>query len=218
MPVKDNGYKAVIYDCDGVMFDSFEANFTFYSLLLAQFGKPLLDRDDTQTMRMLHTYSNMDVIEYLFADGKQRKEAKAYAGSIGYRQLTPLMRMEDGLRETLELLSPRVALAVCTNRATSMEMLLDVFGLASYFTCVMTASKVQNPKPHPESLLKVLAHYGLSPAEALFVGDSDVDRQAAKAAGVPFVAYKTDLRALARISRHQEILGLLDNLRDITCR
>jgi phosphoglycolate phosphatase-like HAD superfamily hydrolase len=99
-----------------------------------------------------------------------------------------------------------------------MEMLLDVFGLASYFTCVMTASKVQNPKPHPESLLKVLAHYGLSPAEALFVGDSDVDRQAAKAAGVPFVAYKTDLRALARISRHQEILGLLDNLRDITCR
>ena len=214
--MKDNGYKAVIYDCDGVMFDSFEANFTFYSLLLAQFGKPLLDRDDTQTMRMLHTYSNMDVIEYLFADDKRREEAKAYAGNIGYRQLTPLMRMEDGLRETLELLSPQVALAVCTNRATSMEMLLDDFGLACYFTCVMTANKVQNPKPHPEPLLKVLAHYGLSPAEALFVGDSDVDRQAAQAADVPFVAYKADLPALARISRHQEILGLLGDLRDTT--
>ncbi|MFZ3207435.1 MAG: HAD family hydrolase [Geobacteraceae bacterium] len=216
--MKNNGYKAVIYDCDGVMFDSFEANFTFYSLLLEQFGKPLLDRDDTQTMRMLHTYSNMDVIEYLFADDKQREEARAYAGNIGYRQLTPLMRMEDGLRETLELLSPRVALAVCTNRATSMEMLLDDFGLASYFTCVMTANKVQNPKPHPEPLLKVLAHYGLSPTEALFVGDSDVDRQSAQAADVPFVAYKTDLPALAHISRHQDILDILDGHRVTTSR
>lgn len=218
MPVRDNGYKAVIYDCDGVMFDSFEANFTFYSLLLAQFGKPLLDRDDSRTMRMLHTYSNIDVIEYLFSGDKQREEAKKYAGNIGYRQLTPLMRMEEGLRETLELLSPQVALAVCTNRATSMEMLLDDFGLASYFSCVMTANKVKNPKPHPEPLLKVLAHYGLSPAEALFVGDSDVDRQASQAAGVPFVAYKADLPALARINRHQDILGLLGDLCDITSR
>ena len=38
---------------------------------------------------------------------------------------------------------------------------------------------------------------------------SDVDRQAAEAAGVPFIAYKADMPALARIDRHGEILALL---------
>lgn len=202
-------YKAVIYDCDGVMFDSFEANFTFYARILDRFGRPPLDRSDAETMRVLHTFANRDVMEYLFAGDELREAAKAFAGSIGYRDLVPLMRMEEGFRETLELLMPRVALAVCTNRSTSMEAVLEDFGLAPYFGCVMTAAKVQNPKPAPDPLLRVLEHYGLAPHEALFVGDSDVDRQASQAAGVPFIAYKADLPAFARIDRHGEILTLL---------
>jgi HAD superfamily hydrolase (TIGR01509 family) len=119
------------------------------------------------------------------------------------------MVMEEGLRETLEALHGRVELAVCTNRASSMDMLLASFGLDRYFSCVMTAGRVQNPKPHPEPVFKVLEHYGITPREALFVGDSEVDRQAADAAGVPFVAYRGDMPALARIERHQELLSLL---------
>jgi HAD superfamily hydrolase (TIGR01509 family) len=117
--------------------------------------------------------------------------------------------MEDGFRDTLEILAPQVALAVCTNRSTSMDMVLESFDLARFFGIVMTASRVENPKPHPEPLLKVLEHYGIAPGQALFVGDSEVDRQAAAAAGVPFVAYKADLPAFARIYRHGQILNLL---------
>ena len=57
-----------------------------------------------------------------------------------------------------------------------------------------------------EPLLKVLEYYGITPQEALFVGDSDVDRRAAQAAGVPFIAYKSDLPALAVIERHEQVL------------
>lgn len=74
-------------------------------------------------------------------------------------------------------------------------MIIEDFGLEGFFGCIMTAGKVQNPKPHPEPLLKVLEYYGISPQEALFVGDSEVDMQAAQAAGVPFIAYKSDLPA-----------------------
>ncbi|HBG06966.1 MAG TPA: HAD family hydrolase, partial [Geobacter sp.] len=129
--------------------------------------------------------------------------------SMDYRKLFPLMVMEEGLRETLEALRGRVELAVCTNRASSMESLLESFGLEGFFSCVMTAGRVRNPKPHPEPLLKVLEHYGIAPGEALFVGDSDVDRQAAQGAGVPFVAYRGDMPAMARIERHQDLLLLL---------
>jgi phosphoglycolate phosphatase len=119
------------------------------------------------------------------------------------------MIMEEGFRDTLDKLRGRVELAVCTNRSTSVEMVLDSFDLSRYFGCVMTASKVANPKPHPEPLLKVLDHYRLEPCEALFVGDSEVDRLSAEAAGVPFVAYKADLSSMARIDRHPDIIDLL---------
>lgn len=205
----DSKYKVVIYDCDGVMFDSFEANFAFYERILSRFDKQPLDRSDAEAMRVLHTYANVDVMAYLFAGDARRAEAQAFAGTIDYRDLVPLMVMEEMFRETLDALQPRVKLAVCTNRTTSVDMVLDSFDLCGYFDCVMTAARVKNPKPHPEPLLKVLEHYRIAPGEALFVGDSDVDRQAAEAAGVPFVAYKAEMPAFARIDRHDQILALL---------
>jgi phosphoglycolate phosphatase len=201
--------KAVIYDCDGVMFDSFEANLAFYVMVMEHFGKPALDRNDADTMRVLHTYCNRDVLAYLFDGDDRLAEVRAFSATIDYRKLFPLMLVEDGLRETLDALRGRVELAVCTNRASSMELLLESFGLQGYFSCVMTAGRVTNPKPHPEPLLKVLEHYGIAADEALFVGDSEVDRQAADAAGVPFVAYRGAMRAIARIDRHPELLSLL---------
>lgn len=207
--MKGNGYKAVIYDCDGVMFDSFEANLAFYDRIMSLMGLLPLDRRDGEQMRVLHTYANREVLRYFFPDEALFNEAVRAAAAIDYRELVPYMRMEEGFRETLDALAPRYGLAVCTNRSTSMDLVLESFGLARYFGCVMTASKVANPKPHPEPLLRVIDHYGIAPAEALFVGDSDVDRQSAQAAGVPFVAYKADLPAFARIGRHEEILELL---------
>jgi phosphoglycolate phosphatase len=201
--------KTVIYDCDGVMFDSFEANLAFYMQVIEHFGKPPLDRGDADCMRVLHTYCNKDVLAYLFAGDDRLAEVRAFSATIDYRKLFPLMLMEEGLRETLEALRGRVELAVCTNRASSMDMLLESFGLDRYFSCVMTAGRVTNPKPHPEPLLKVLEHYGIGADEALFVGDSEVDRQAADAAGVPFVAYRGEMRAIARIDRHLDLLSLL---------
>jgi HAD superfamily hydrolase (TIGR01509 family) len=172
-------------------------------------GRPVLDRSDLIARNILHTYSFNNVMEYFFAGDDRRDDAWAFAKTIHYRDLAPFMRMEDGLIETLDRLKKSVSLAVCTNRATSMEMIIEDFGLSGYFSCVMTAAQVKNPKPHPESLLKVLDHYGIEPGEALFVGDGEVDMLAARDAGVPFIAYKSPLPALARIQQHTEIFRYL---------
>ncbi|HEY6008372.1 MAG TPA: HAD family hydrolase [Geobacteraceae bacterium] len=202
-------FKAIIYDCDGVMFDSFEANLAFYDRIMTALGRPPLDRQDREQMRVLHTYANRDVLAHFFPDEAEFGAAVQAAREIDYRELVPFMRMEEGFRETLDELLPRYGLAVCTNRSTSMEMVLASFGLERYFACVMTASRVLNPKPHPEPLLKVLEHFAIAPGEALFVGDSELDCRAAAAARVPFVAYKADFPALARIDHHAELLSLL---------
>lgn len=203
-----SGYRAVIYDCDGVMFDSMQANFAFYRSVMDQMGLEL-DWDDPEVIRIIHTYANREVMKHFFTDEVERERAIRYAGTIDYRGLIPLMRMEEGFKSTLDELHGRVSLAVCTNRSTSMDAVLEGFGLTGYFSYVMTAARSTLPKPHPEPLLRILDHYGLKAEEALFVGDSAVDSQAAAAARVPFVAYKADLPGMARIDRHGEILTLL---------
>jgi HAD superfamily hydrolase (TIGR01549 family) len=192
------------------MFDSMAANLAFYDRIMAYMGMPVLDRQDAEHMRVLHTFANREVLRYFFTDDMQYNDAVRFAGTIDYRDLLPFMEMELGFRETLTQLKPEFNLAVCTNRSTSMEMLLETFDLGHFFTCVMTAEKVLHPKPHPEPLLKVLDHYRISPEEALFIGDSLVDCQSAAAAGVPFVAYRHDLPAMARIDRHLDILELIN--------
>lgn len=199
-------YKAVIYDCDGVMLDTLESNYIFYNRVMEHLGRPPLDRTDHKARTVLHTYAFNNVMEYFFANDPCRDDAMAFAKTIHYRDLAPFMRMESGFIETLDQLKGQVSLAVCTNRAISMEMIIEDFGLTGYFDCVMTAGKVTHPKPHPEPLLKVLEHFGIEPAEALFVGDSEVDQLAASGAGVPFVAYKTPLTALACIEHHHQVL------------
>ena len=199
-------YKVVIYDCDGVILDSIESNYIFYNRIMDGLRRPHIDRLCEVSERVLHTYSYLDVIEHFFGNDPQKNEAIAIGKTIRYKELMPYMRREEGLVETLTALQGKVDLAVCTNRASSMEMIIEDFGLEGFFGCIMTAGKVRNPKPHPEPLFKVLEHYGISPQEALFVGDSEVDRQAAAAARVPFIAYKSDLPALAVIERHQDLL------------
>lgn len=200
--------KVVIYDCDGVMFNSLEANCAFYESVFSYMGISL-DRSDQDVMRVIHTYANSDVLKHFFPEKERWAEAARFAGSIDYFRLIKLMEMEKGLVETLEQLKGLVHLAVCTNRSTSMEAVLNRFKLTDYFSFVMTASKASFPKPHPDPLVRILAHYALKPEEALFVGDSAVDSQAAAAAGVPFIGYRADLPGMARIDRHEEIMALI---------
>lgn len=199
-------YKVVIYDCDGVILDSIESNYIFYNRVMDYLGRASLDRNDLEARRVLHTYSFNNVMEYFFAGDPRRDEAFRFAKTIHYRDLMPFMRMEDGFVAALDQLKGRTSLAVCTNRATSMDMIIEDFGLTGYFEYVMTASQVANPKPHPEPLLKVLDHFEATPEEALFIGDGEVDMLAARGAGIPFISYKSDLPAMARIQHHSEIL------------
>lgn len=206
-----NRYRAVIYDCDGVMFDSIEANCIFYGRIFEQMGRKL-DRQDPVVMEVIHTFANREVLRHFFPAADDFAAAVSIAQSINYLDLVHLMRMEAGLTETLEQLKGRVDLAVCTNRSSSMDAVLAGFKLDGYFSFVMTAARASFPKPHPDPLNRILSHFGLTPDEALFVGDSAVDSQAAAAAGVSFVAYKADLPGMARINHHGELLSLLSEL------
>ena len=57
-------------------------------------------------------------------------------------------------------------------------------GLAQYMRCVIASDSTEKHKPDPEPVLLALKRLGCAPGDALFVGDSPYDMQAARAAGV----------------------------------
>ena len=62
-------------------------------------------------------------------------------------------------------------------------------GVAPLLDLVLTLEDVARPKPDPEVVLQALGRLGARPQEALFIGDSDKDIQAARASGVAMALY-----------------------------
>jgi HAD superfamily hydrolase (TIGR01509 family) len=183
--------KAVVFDCDGVMFDTAAANRKFYDQVLAHFQKPPLT--DEQFVQV-HMMTVADAISYLFSDMADHEPVIRCVKQIGAHNFIQYMEMADGLRDLLETLSSSGYIrAVATNRTDTMGKVLEDFGLESLFDMVVTAADVTQPKPYPEQLEKIMARFSLRPEQVLFIGDSTYDHQAARAAGTVFAAFRQPL-------------------------
>lgn len=91
----------------------------------------------------------------------------------------------EGLQQ---LRSAGLQLACLTNKPLSFaKPLLQAKGLAPFFTHVFGGDSFARKKPDPLPLLKTCEALGVQPAQALMVGDSSNDAQAARAAGCPVV-------------------------------
>jgi len=89
-----------------------------------------------------------------------------------------------------------------------MKHIIERFNLGPHFDMVVTALDVKHPKPHPESIEKILQAFNLCKEEALFIRDSEVDQQTAKSSGVTFVAYKNrEIKNEAFIEDHHALLS-----------
>ncbi len=200
--------KAVIFDCDGVMFDTTGANSAYYNRVLKHLGRPELTPEQFTYCHM-HTAEN--ALKFLFEDAGQLEEALAFCRRMGYRDLIPMMEIEPHLKSLLRQLRPRIKTAVGTNRSDTMDEVMDVHGLTDDFDLVVTSRNVPAPKPAPDILNRVLEHFRITADEAIYIGDSSLDEQAARAAGIPLVAYRNPhLTAWRHVDRLDAVLDLLN--------
>ena len=208
---KRGSVECVIYDVDGVLFDSLDANRRLYNKIAAAAGRPPLADDE---LTYCHSHTVYEAINHLFRhDGKLEKEALEILRTVDLREFIEYLRMEPHLMETLTILRERrIKTAICTNRTTSMKHVMDRFNLRPYFDMVVTALDVKHPKPHPGSVEKILETLGVSGERTLYLGDSDLDREAAKTAGVKFIAYKNESIAVdGFIDDHLALLRFLSD-------
>ena len=201
--------RCVIYDCDGVLFDSIEANRKLYNDLCTLVGRAPLSEEE---VKYVHTHTVFETIHLIFGgDNGLEKKALEMLKQIDLRDYIVYLKMEPYLFQILNLLKANgIILVINTNRTTSMKHIMERFGLRPFFDMVVTALDVKNPKPHPESIEKIIQNFHLNKDEAVFVGDSEVDQQTAKSSGVRFIAYKNrEIVSDAYIDDHLDLLHLL---------
>jgi HAD superfamily hydrolase (TIGR01509 family) len=199
--------RCVIYDCDGVLFDSIEANTRLYNDLCERVGRAPLKEEE---IRYVHTHTVYEAVHFMFGheDGLEKRAFESLK-QIDLRDYIVYLKMEPYLLQTLNLLKANGILrAINTNRTTSMVHLIERYHLGPFFEMVVTALDVTSPKPHPESVEKIIQKFNLNKEEAVFVGDSEVDQQTAKSSGVRFIAYKN--REIANDAFIEDHLDLLD--------
>lgn len=200
--------KLIVFDCDGVMFDSKNATCKYYNYLLEQFGLPAMTENEQD---FVHMSSVTDSIAHIFRHYQkpELEEINALRVQCTYTPFLKYMEMEPDLIEFLQRTSSTYHHAISTNRTDTMIPLLKSFNLDQYFQKVVTASSAKRPKPAPDGLLEILDYFSCKPTETVFIGDSIVDEMHAAACNVPLIAFKSpDLNAHFHVNSFLEILKL----------
>ena len=171
--------QAVLFDWDGTLVDTAEANYRCYLKLFGSYGITF-DRDAfrrTYSPNWYLTYSALGLPEERWgeADGRWldhycREEVALIPGA---REAVSRVRAA-GLRAGVVTSGDRVRVG---RELAALDM-------ARLFEVVVCSEDIVHRKPHPEALLLALDRLAIAPAQAAYVGDSPEDVQMARAAEV----------------------------------
>jgi phosphoglycolate phosphatase len=126
------------------------------------------------------------------------------------------------VRETLlELSARQIRMGIAsTKRRRPIEEYLDRAGIRSIFHALVGGDDVKAAKPDPECVRQALDIFETEPDWAYFVGDSVIDAQTARNAGLPFVGVLSGTTTAAALSQYPcaAILNRLDELVEFCAR
>ncbi len=200
--------KLIIFDCDGVLFDSLKANAEFYNEIARRAGRHELSQEE---LNYCHMHTAEESIEFIFRHFPHLLK-KAYDSykAMDYGDFLKYMEIEPAMVETVTNLRSRFHTAISTNRSTTMPRLCQIYNLDALFDKIVCALDVKRPKPHPEGVWMILESFDLRPKNAVYIGDSAVDEEVSRNAGVDFIAYKNkELDAVFHVEHFSELSSFL---------
>jgi len=195
--------RAVLFDLDGVLIDSNEAWFQLVNAAALHFRKPEIARERFQA----GWGQGIDTDLRDFFPGCSRQEIEAFYGEH-LLDFGGSIVLEPGARETLMQLRDAGKLrGVVTNTPTSLARdLLAWTGLIGQVDVTVGAGDDMPPKPSPAVILRACQILEVRPEQALVVGDSRFDEQAARAGNVPFVGLRS--QSARSVSSLGEVVAL----------
>jgi len=174
---------------DGVLVDSFECWWQVLRDLQIAEGKEPLTRE-----RFFETWGQdveADRRSY-FPEWSTAELTARY--DAAFPHYAHLIQAEPGAVATLTALRQSgKRLAVATNSPTPVATtVLDHAALTRYFDCIACADLVPEGKPAPDLLHFLARQLGVPTSEIAYIGDSEFDALAARAADVYFIGYRRE--------------------------
>jgi phosphoglycolate phosphatase len=206
--------RAVIFDFDGTLIDSYQAITGSVNHVRAAYNLPPLDEPE---VRRSVGRGPAYLLQHTVPGGNLDKDLARYRAHHP-SVLRSGTRLLPGVAETLSVLKTAgLYLAVCSNKPRDFTReLLRYLGLAPWIPVVVGPEDAPRIKPAPDMLLVALKQLNVGPAEALYVGDMVVDIQTARAAGVSVWVIPTgsDERATLQAANPDRIL---QNFAELAC-
>jgi len=200
----------IMFDADGVLFDSIESNIAYYNAIFAQVGEPPLNREEeirsisyaAEEMFIARSRNDTARLESM------RAIARALDGSTFFNMLKPSLE----LRPFMLNLRARYRLGLATNRSATVPALVKHLELHDVFHAIASVLDRVAPKPAPDILHLCMQRAGATPERSVYVGDSPIDRDAALAAGTHFIAVGPRVDHHRRLTTIAELPATLETL------
>jgi HAD superfamily hydrolase (TIGR01509 family) len=212
-------FKAVLWDCDGVLIDSevisCGANAAFmtkcgYPVTLEKFLTNYMGKGRRQILADILAESGIDLTPH-YADGSFNEHQK----ELFRQQVTAI----PGVADVLAHLNVPVAVASGSEKAR-LDLTLGVAGLTPFFDGhIYSAEFVAKGKPAPDIFLYAAEKLGVAPADCLVIEDGIHGIHAAQAAGMEVWAFLGGSHIFPAL--REQILAtkpdcVFDDMRDIS--
>lgn len=185
--------RGVIFDVDGTLADSLEYYYGMACDFVSLAGAPPVSRE---RVFGLMGRGDRDLLRKLFPPDFPDLDA-ALGRAVRERLGVWLRRMSDemepfaGCVDLLRRLhAAGFGLGIATSSSRSLPF-LDRWGVRHLFDSIVGREDVSRRKPHPESVLRCVAELRVAAGDAVYVGDSPIDIEAGRAAGVHTIGVLT---------------------------
>jgi phosphoglycolate phosphatase len=181
--------RAVLFDLDGTLLDTAPDMVGALDLLRAEQGLGPVDYDYARA----HVSNGaLGLIKIAFGelDEDRRLRLRDRYLALYESRLATATLLFDGMEAVLEHLEQKdLRWGIVTNKPAFLtEPLLEALDLLGRCACVVSGDSLPERKPHPAPLLHAAAIMDMDSGQAMYVGDSDRDISAGKAAGMTTVA------------------------------
>ncbi len=188
-----NGYKAILFDLDGVLVDMPKGHYEALNRALRLFGAEIGEDEHVNVFNGLPTRKKIERLEEL---GRLPAGLKEFINGIKQnytKEIIPKYCPPNYSKIILlkSLKSRGYKLACCSNSIKeTLNMMLVSAGLINFFDLIIGNDEVKNPKPDPEIYLTAFERFALDPVECIIVEDSPHGLAAARASGARVLAVR----------------------------
>ena len=175
-------YKAVLYDLDGTLLDTYEMNMIPLQQIIRE------ELGEERTLEQLRPFYSQPGLKTMADLGIQDVDG-VYARWVEYvnnyeKGAVPYPGVEQVL-QTFHAAGIRQAV-VSSKMHKQYRIDMDRYGLDRYLETAVLAEDTILHKPHPDPILECLRRMDLSPTDVIYIGDAQSDLEAARNAGVDF--------------------------------